>query len=140
MDVAVGQASREAGGMRFLRQLGVASLVIALAVGLTVLVDHLASGPLAGSMPQGRRIPVKGPHGGVIVIPPGGHLPANIPAGATVVHLQGGFDLGLGSMFQPENWPPLRHTVVIEVGVLAAVVVLDLIRRKWRRARRARQS
>jgi hypothetical protein len=127
--------------MRFLRQFGVASLVIAFVVGLTVLVDHVASAPLTGSIAHERRIPVNGPHGhgAVIVLPQGGHFIGKVPIGAKVIHVQG-FDLGLSSMFQAVNWPNLRHTVVIEVGVLAAVVVLDVIRRKWRRARRARQS
>ena len=45
-------------------------------------------------------------------------------------------DLGLTSMFDPVNLPYLRHTVVIEAGAGAAVVILDVIRRRWRRARR----
>ena len=45
-------------------------------------------------------------------------------------------DLGLTSMFDPVNLPYLRHTVVIEAGAAAAVVIIDLIRRRWRRAQR----
>jgi hypothetical protein len=125
--------------MKFVRQFAVATLVIAVVVVLSVVVDHLASGALAGRLKQ---FPVNGPHGhgGVIVLPPGGHLGGRkIPPGVKVFHAHG-FDLGLTSMFDSVNWPYLRHTVVIEVGVLAAVVVLDVIRRKWRRARRGRQS
>lgn len=33
--------------------------------------------------------------------------------------------------------PSLIHTVFIEMAVIAAVVVLDAARRRWRRARRA---
>jgi hypothetical protein len=45
-------------------------------------------------------------------------------------------DLGLTSMFDSVNLPDLRHTVVIEAGAAAAVVLIDVIRRRWRRARR----
>jgi hypothetical protein len=133
--------------MKFIRQFAVATLVIAVVVALSVVVDHLASGALIGSPGHGplKRFPVKGrrARGGVIVLPPGGNIgglrPGKIPPGVKVIHAHG-FDLGLTSMFDSVNWPYLRHTVVIEVGVLAAVVVLDVIRRKWRRARRARQA
>ena len=43
----------------------------------------------------------------------------------------------LTSMFNPVNLPSLRHAVVIETAVGAAVVIIDFIRRRWRRARRA---
>ena len=128
--------------MKFVRQLAVATLVIAVVVVLSVIVDHLASGALIGSMAHRRlrQFSVNGPHrhGGVIVLPPGGHLGGKIPPGVKVVHVHG-FKLGLTSMFDSVNWPYLWHAIVIEVGVLAATVVLDMIRRKWRRARRARQ-
>ena len=45
-------------------------------------------------------------------------------------------DLGLTSMFDAVNLPSLRHTVVIEAGAAAAVVIIGLIRKRWRRARR----
>ena len=126
--------------MKFIRQFAVATLVIAVVVALSVVVDHLASGALIGSFRHGplTRFPGKGPRapGRVIVLPPGGKIGGKIPPGVKVIHAHG-FDLGLTSMFDSVNWPYLRHTVVIEVGVLAAVVVLDVIRRKWRRARRA---
>jgi hypothetical protein len=129
--------------MKFARQFAAATLVVAVAVVLSVVVDHLASGALTGSLPHGR-LPVNGPHGHsvVIVLPPGGHVgglpPGKIPPGVTVFQSNGS-SLGLTSMFDSVNWPYLRHTVVIEVYVLAAVVILDVIRRKWRRVRRARQ-
>ena len=40
-------------------------------------------------------------------------------------------------MRQPANWPYLRHTVVIEAAVMAAVVIFDIARRRSRRASRA---
>jgi hypothetical protein len=132
--------------MRFVRQFAVATLVVAVVVALSVVVDHLASGALIASMGHGRlmQVPVKGQHGhgGVIVLPPGGLIsglrPGTIPPGVKVVQAHG-FELGLTSMFDSVNWPYLWHAVVIEAGVLAGVVVLDVFRRKWRRARRARQ-
>jgi hypothetical protein len=128
--------------MKFIRQFAVATLVIAVVVALSVVVDHLASGALTGSLGHGplKHFPGKGPHapGRVIVLPPGGKLGGKIPPGVKVIRAHG-FDLGLTSMFDSVNWPYLRHTVVIEVGVLAAAVILDVIRRKWRRVRRARR-
>ena len=47
-------------------------------------------------------------------------------------------DLGLTSMLDPVNLPSLRHTVVIEAEAAAAVVIMGVIRRRWRRARRTR--
>ena len=55
--------------------------------------------------------------------------------GLEIIHAQP-MDLGLTSMFDAVNLPSLRHTVVIEAGAAAAVVIIDLIRRRWRRARR----
>ena len=68
------------------------------------------------------------------MVPPGTHLgrghgPVNIDLRP--------MDLGLTSMFDPVNLPYLRHTLVIEAGAAAAVVILDVIRRRWRRARRS---
>ena len=54
--------------------------------------------------------------------------------GLRVIHVEP-MDLGLTSMFDSVNLPSLRHTVVIEVAAAAAVVLIDLIRRRWRRAR-----
>jgi hypothetical protein len=42
-------------------------------------------------------------------------------------------------MFQAVNLPVLRDTVEIEAGVIAAVVILEIGHRRWRRARRARR-
>lgn len=43
-------------------------------------------------------------------------------------------------MFQLVNLPVLRTTVGIEVGVIAAVVIIDVARRKLRRAGRGRRA
>jgi hypothetical protein len=49
-------------------------------------------------------------------------------------------NLGLTSMFQAVNLPVLRDTVEIEAGVIAAVVLLEIVHRRVRRARRARRA
>lgn len=134
--------------MRFLRHLGAATAVVAIVVGLGLAWAHfgpqtLVPGPLirfhqeivtgpAGKLPAGASFVGHGMHGG-------GHPRIRVsPNGPSVIHFRP-FDLGLGSMFQAVNWPYLRHTVVIEVGVIAAVVVLDVLRRRSRRAWRAQQ-
>ncbi len=48
-------------------------------------------------------------------------------------------NLGLDSMFQAVNLPVLRNAVEIEVGVIAAVVILDIARRRLRRFLRTRR-
>jgi hypothetical protein len=50
-----------------------------------------------------------------------------------------GMSLGLDSMFQAVNLPVLRNAVEIEVGVIAAVVILDIARRRLRRFLRTRR-
>jgi len=133
--------------MRFLRHLGAAAAVVAIVVVLGLAWAHFGSQTLAPG-PQTR-------FQQEIVTGPGGKLPPGLAAAG-----QGGnprlgvfrvgpngpaladprpFDLGLGSMFNPVNLPYLRHTVVIEVGVIAAVVVVDVLRRRSHRAWRAQQ-
>jgi hypothetical protein len=109
--------------VRFLRHLAAACLVVAVVVVLGLAWNHFAASSLAGTLP-GPRHPVTPPHG--------------IRPGRKVVNL-GTFDLGLNSMLQPVNWPYLRHTVVIEAVVMAAVVIFDVSRRRARRADRAAQ-
>jgi hypothetical protein len=121
--------------MRFLRHLAVVLLLVAAVVLLAMAWNHAAGGGLDGGLhghdlrgAAGRL--TKGPHGDVTVRLPGAH-------GPQVVHVQP-MDLGLTSMFDSVNLPNLRHTVVIEAGAAAAVVLIDAGRRKWRRrARRA---
>ena len=114
--------------MRFLRHLAAVLLVVAAVVLLAMAWNHLAGGP------YGHDSPVPVPGGSAVaaghVVRPGG------PHGPVIVRT-GPMDLGLTSMFDPVNLPSLRHAVVIEAGVGAAVVVIDVVRRRWRRARRA---
>ena len=88
--------------------------------------NHFAASTLVGSVPSPlqREIIESQPHGRVPVKGPG-------------VISTGDLNLGLTSMLDPVNLPVLRHTVVIEAGAAAAVGIIDLIRRRWRRARRA---
>jgi hypothetical protein len=67
----------------------------------------------------------------VTLLVPGVRIPAGLRLDI------GPENLGLDSMFQAVNLPVLRDTVVIEAGAIAAVVILEIGHRKWRRARRA---
>jgi hypothetical protein len=123
--------------VRFLRHLAAVCLVVAAVAGLGLAWDHFGFGTLAsGRIPPGTRLSETAgsppPHERAV-------LPKGARPGAVVIE-SGPFDLGLSSMFQPVNLPYLRHTVVIETGVIAAVVIIDATRRKSRRASRAAQS
>ena len=126
--------------MRFLRHLAAVLLVVTAVVLLALAWNHVASGPAAAGPPgPGGRVPVAvlraGPHAGRVVARPGTRL--GRVNGPVIIDLRP-MDLGLTSMFDAVNLPSLRHTVVIEAGAAAAVVIIDVIRRRWRRARRAR--
>ena len=130
--------------MRFLRHLGAATAAVAIVVVFGVAWSHfggqtLAPGPQIGfkqeivtvrpgtGSPRGTVVARQGMRGGGIRVGPNE---------LTVVRAQP-FDLGLGSMFERVNLPILRHTVVIEAGVIALVVLLDALRRRSRRSWRA---
>jgi hypothetical protein len=117
-DAALGQAAR----VKFLRHLAAATLVVAAVVVLGLAWNHFAASTLAGGLQGTYRQ----------------EIAASQPA-PKVIHRSGTINLGLGSMLNPVNLPNLRHTVVIEVGVIAAVVIIDASRRKSRRIRRAGQ-
>lgn len=128
--------------MRFLRHLAAVCLVVAAVTGLGLAWNHFAARTLIGGLTvPGRELagqggPAGGPPPGQFVLrkgarPGGPHRPVVIESGS--------FDLGLNSMLQPVNLPYLRHTVVIETGVIAAVVIIDASRRRSRRASRAAQ-
>jgi hypothetical protein len=123
--------------VKFLRQLAAAALVVAAVVVLGVAWNRFAASTLTGPLPSANQQEFA----------PGREV-ARPQAAKSGTHLSGssrsevvGFgtlNLGLSSMFDPANLPDLRHTVVIESGVLAAVVIIDVSRRKLRRAKRAR--
>jgi hypothetical protein len=128
--------------MRFLRHLAAVCLVVAAVTGLGLAWNHFAASTLIGGLtvPQqelaGQGETAGSPPPGRVVLPKGTR-PGS--ASQRVVFQSRPFDLGLNSMFQSENLPYLRHTVVIETGLIAAVVIVDASRRKARRASRAAQ-
>jgi len=125
--------------VKFLRHLAVVILVVAVVVVGGVAWEHFGASSLAG----GLRGPVKMvnvPGKLLKGLPPGTRLAVRPgPHGPVVVRDSGGMSLGLTSMFQAVNLPVLRHTVEIEAGVIAAVVILDIARRRLRRFLRARR-
>ncbi len=138
------QAAGLAAAVRFLRHLAAAALVVAAVVAAGLAWGHFANhlppglgpGAVKGADVRGQKVE--------ILLPPGAHPGSGVPPGTRlgpggpVVIRTGSMSLGLDSMFQAVNLPVLRNTVVIESGVIAAVVVLEVGHRKARRARRAR--
>jgi hypothetical protein len=112
--------------VKFLRHLAATALVVAVVVVLGLAWNHFAASTLVGSVPSPlqREIIESQPHGRVPVKGPG-------------VISTGGISLGLNSMLDPANLPVLRHTVVIEGGLIVAVVIIDMARRRARRVRHA---
>jgi hypothetical protein len=134
--------------VKFVRHLAAATLVVAVVVILGLAWNHFAASTLIGNLQDSFRQEVvpghkqevgpgrqaEGPRPGPAAVAPGTH--PNGPHGPKIIRL-GTLNLGLNSMLDPVNLPYLRHTVVIEAGVIAAVVIIDAGRRKSRRARRA---
>lgn len=117
--------------MRFLRHLGAVLAVVAVVVLAGLAWAHFGPGTLA----SGPQTPFQQE---VVTSQPGSGLPsADVQAGSGAGLRS--FDLGLGAMFNPANLPNLRHTVEIEAGVIAAVVIIDVYRRRSRRAWREAQ-
>jgi hypothetical protein len=143
--------------VKFVRRLGVVTLMVAVVVIIGLAWNRFAPSTLIGQLPgAGQNFNVRGAvtHKGSIVVArpgPGGHVrqvlvlpagaptPGNVPGNPIIIHLRP-MDLGLTSMFQRVNWPILEHAVVIEALVIAAVVIIDRIRRRLRRAWRARKA
>lgn len=143
--------------MRYLRRLGAVTLMVVVVTGIGLAWNHFAPSTLIGQLPgAGQNFNVRGAvtHKGSVVVArpgPGGHvrqvlvLPAGAPTprqvagNPIIIHLRP-MDLGLTSMFQRVNWPILEHAVVIEALVIAAVVIIDRIRRRVRQAWRARKA
>jgi hypothetical protein len=129
--------------MRFLRHLAAVCLVVATVTGLGLAWNHFAASTLIGGLTvpqqelagQGGQAGQAGqgspPHGRFVLRK--GARPGD--PDRPVVIQSGSFSLGLNSMLQPVNLPYLRHTVVIETGVIAVVIIIDASRRRSRRAR-----
>jgi hypothetical protein len=125
--------------VRFLRHLAAVMLVVTIVVVAGLAWEHFGASTLAG----GFRGPVKVvnvPGGLLKGLPPGTAVAVRPgPHGPVVVRDSGGMSLGLDSMFQAVNLPVLRDTVEIEAGAIAAVVILDIARRRLRRFQRSRR-
>jgi hypothetical protein len=130
---AAGLAAGPAARVRFLRHLAAVLVVVAAVVLLALGWNHIAGGNV-GAVREGHgaRIVMVRPRPGAVAR---GTRPGQAP-GPVIIQSQP-MDLGLNSMLDPANLPSLRHTVVIEAGAAAAVVIIDVIRRRWRRARRS---
>jgi hypothetical protein len=107
-------------------------------VGLGVVWEHSsAAGWITPPPPPAGKIG-GGPPGGTVVLGPGQHLPsgAQVPAGTKIVHVnQNVGDRGM--WFDLSQVGNLTHTVEVVAAVMAWVVVYDVARRRWRKARRA---
>jgi hypothetical protein len=126
--------------VKFGRHLVVVALAVAVVVALGVVWEHSrAAGWITPPGPPGAgKIVGGGPHGGkVLSLPPGGPLPpgAHVPPGARLVHGHGGG--GRGMWIDLSDTGNLTSTVEVVAAVMAGVVVLDMGRRRWRKARRA---
>ena len=127
--------------MKFLRQLAEVTLVVAVVVVAGLAWARFGASTLGGGpRGPGKVVTVSGkllkglPPGTEVAVRPGPHGPVIVSEGSG-----GGMNLGLDSMFQAVNLPVLRHTLEIEAGVIAAVVILDIARRRLRRFLRARR-
>jgi len=131
--------------MRFLRHLGVVTAVVAIVVVLGLAWAHFGPQTLVPSseLRFQKEVSDSRPGGEVLrrVVRVQRGQRASVPAGIRISRNGSAepFNLGLGSMFDPVNLPVLRHTLVIEGGVIAAVVIIDRLRRRSRRAWRAQQ-
>jgi hypothetical protein len=117
--------------VKFLRQLAAVLLTVAVVVALGLAWEHSSEAHWIAAPQSPGQMVIRGqvngaPHGAVILH--GG-------PGGQVVYRSGG-----GAQFAPSNIRNLGRTGEIEAGVIAAVVVLDVVRRSRRRARRARRA
>lgn len=139
--------------MKFLRHLAAVTLLIAVITVLGLAWNHWAPATLIGNAFDGRPPPgvhLAGPP------PPGqgpGHSVVYIKAGPPgsrpkVIDINGKRAIivsnqGVGAfsgLLELAGLRILRHTVVIEAVLIAAVVIIDLDRRRARRIRRAKRE
>ena len=131
--------------MKFARQLAAVLIVVAAVVALGTAWAHSsqadwifnppdrAGGPGLVKLPSGHG-PPPGSSGKFIVVAPGKHLPPGVHPGSVRIRTVSG-----GAPFAPSNYQNLIRTAEIEAAVAAGIVVLDQIRRRYRRAKRARR-
>lgn len=124
--------------MKFWRHLVVVVFAVAVVVVLGVVWEHSSAADwiTPPGPPNAGKIAGGGPHGGkVISLPPGGLPPgAHVPPGVRVVHIHGGGERGMS--IDLSDTGNLTSTVEVVAAVMAGVVVLDMGRRRGRKARR----
>jgi hypothetical protein len=132
--------------VKFLRHLGAATLVVAAVVLAGIAWNHfwpgIVAGPPAGRVPPGAHVPpgfhLSGPPPGH-VSGPGGRELTRVPDGKGGVRVIAN-RAGVGTMsllLRQVNLQVLEHTAKVEAAFVAAVVIIDVVRRRIRRARRA---
>jgi hypothetical protein len=128
--------------MRFLRHLGAVTLVVAAVVLLGLAFDRYGASILVGGSDQQPRaeLAAGAPRPGAKIsrADVSGRYELIKGKHPRVIRT-GSMDLGLDSMLQAVNVPYLTHTLWIEGAVIAGVVVLEVVRRRWRKANRAEQ-
>jgi hypothetical protein len=131
--------------VKFWRHLVVVAVAVAAVVTLGVVWEHSGAArwitpPAApGAGGPGPRLgpgPGPGPRK-VLSLPAGSRLPAGtrVPAGVKFVHINTGGERGM--WFDLSDVGNLTNTAEIVAAVMAWVIVLDIARRRWRKARRA---
>jgi hypothetical protein len=138
--------------VRFWRHLVVVAVAVAVVVTLGVVWEHSgaarwitppsppgAGGPGPRFGPGPGRGPGPGP-GKVLSLPAGRRLPpgTRVPAGVKFVHINTAGERGM--WFDLSDVGNLTNTAEIVAAVMAWVIVLDVARRRWRKARRAAAS
>jgi hypothetical protein len=127
--------------MRFLRHLAAVTLLVAVITALGLAWNHWAPATLIGSEPApgpGFHLvapPGKKPSGVIVRVTPGGTKPEVIDRHGQGVIGRSGVGAFSG-LLEAGGLRILRHTVVIETALIAAIVIIDLVRRRARRARR----
>ncbi len=141
--------------MKFLRRFAAVILLVTVVTGIGVAWNHFDPASLIGGLPGANQVvnlrhppsgkkgieairPINGHDRRIIALPPGAARPRHRPRNVIVIRLRP-MDLGLNSMFERVDWSYLTRTVVIEALVIAAVVILDRLRRGARRAWRSRR-
>jgi hypothetical protein len=121
--------------MKFWRHLVVVAVLVAAVVVLGVLWER--SSEADWITPPGPPVAGGPPPGMAVKLPPGAHLPAgtHVPAGARVVNVAGDGERGM--WLDLSDVGNLTHTAEVVAAVMAWVIVADVARRRWRKARRA---
>lgn len=132
--------------MKFLRHLAVVTLLIAVVVGLGLAWNKFMPSTLLGYQPVAGPVQFNGPLPGQhVVLRPGLRARAH-PGKLRLPGRRGGFiavqpgPSVLSTFANPANWRQLRRPVLIELLLLSAVVIIDVVRRRLRRLSKAREA